>query len=79
MTVSYKVIPGGLVTLGLLSECADLYSRHYGKWSTCSPVSPGRQIKLSPSRLREGLGSKDARADRRGYVFRHISDDGPQK
>jgi hypothetical protein len=34
-----------------LSECASLFSNHYGTWSTLSPFHPTKQIKLSSSRL----------------------------
>lgn len=60
MAISYKWIPGNLVAPELLSECAKLYSHHYGYWADCSPKSPGERIKLSSPRLREWFASKDA-------------------
>ncbi|MEQ1741101.1 MAG: bifunctional GNAT family N-acetyltransferase/class I SAM-dependent methyltransferase [Candidatus Nitrotoga sp.] len=59
MEIFYEWIPGGLITQDLLSECANLYSTHYGFWSTCSPNSPGKRIHLSPNRLKEWFASKN--------------------
>lgn len=59
MNIRYEWIPGGLVTPELLTECAALYSNHYGVWSTASPVSPKERIKLSPARLKQWFSAND--------------------
>lgn len=40
-----------------LQECAELYSNHYGRWSSDSPTNAGQPIRLSASRIREWLES----------------------
>lgn len=52
---AYKWLPGSMVTNGLLQECADLYSNHYGKWSVSAPKTPNKNISLSPDRIRKLL------------------------
>lgn len=59
MNIRYEWIPGGLITPELLTECAALYSNHYGLWSTTSPVSPEERIRLSPARLRQWFSAND--------------------
>ena len=62
MKLDYSWIPGSfaLVDSALLEECAVLYSNHYGLWGARSP-SPGRRVRLSATRLREWLCSRDSR------------------
>ncbi len=39
----------------LIEKCSELYSSHYGKWSPQSSIAPGKNIKLSPERIKEWL------------------------
>ena len=63
MRIGYSWMPGSfaLVDSALLEECAALYSNHYGLWSAQSSFSPGRRVRLSATRLREWLESRDSR------------------
>jgi SAM-dependent methyltransferase/GNAT superfamily N-acetyltransferase len=45
----------------LIEECSALYSRHYGCWSARAKERPGEPIRLSASRIRTWLKSKDSR------------------
>jgi hypothetical protein len=55
--VVYTIIPNRAVTDLILQECAELFSHHYGKWSSkiehknLVPV-PGAPIRLKPSKLK---------------------------
>lgn len=62
MAVSYEFsyIYGSLAQPALLAELAQLYSRHYGRWSQTAPQRPGQNVKLSEDRLRLWL-KKDSR------------------
>lgn len=61
MKYEYTWLPGSLVQPAVLEELATLYSRHYGLWSATAPIKPGHPIRLSASRIRDLLASKDAR------------------
>lgn len=58
--IYYEYFPGGLIPEELLSACANLYSDHYGVWSTSSPKSPGERIRLSSNKLRQWFASNNA-------------------
>jgi 2-polyprenyl-3-methyl-5-hydroxy-6-metoxy-1,4-benzoquinol methylase/GNAT superfamily N-acetyltransferase len=55
MPVEFGWLPGTLARSTLVEECADLYSKHYGKWSESSPTHPGEPIRLSAARIRRWL------------------------
>lgn len=62
--IKYAVIPGGLsigTPLGkeIVKQCSELYSSHYGKWSTYAPRNAGKNVKLSPERLYDWLDDKN--------------------
>ena len=44
----------------LLSDCSDLYSNHYGIWSSTAPEFAGQRIKLSPDRIIKWLEPEGA-------------------
>lgn len=44
----------------LLCECAELFSRHYGRWSPTHPTMPGKPIRMSAERLRSYLPGDNA-------------------
>ena len=50
----YEWLPGSLVQPELISKLADLYSGHYGVWSSRGR-RPGQHVKLGPERVREWL------------------------
>jgi 2-polyprenyl-3-methyl-5-hydroxy-6-metoxy-1,4-benzoquinol methylase/GNAT superfamily N-acetyltransferase len=60
MEIKYLFQAGGLVDNSLLAECSNLYSEHYGVWSTHHPKSPGKKIQLSPERIKKLLNAEDA-------------------
>jgi 2-polyprenyl-3-methyl-5-hydroxy-6-metoxy-1,4-benzoquinol methylase len=58
-------VSGGAITDGLLEECSELYSRHYGVYGegvTIPGVRPGDPIKMAPRRMRRLLDVDGARA-----------------
>lgn len=80
--VVYTIIPEKAVTDSILQECAQLFSNHYGKWSTNVEhadrvPNPGGHIKMRPSKLRTDYlfnnrcGLVTARADQQliGHAF----------
>lgn len=58
--ISYEWIPSNWVDINLKTECAILYSNHYGKWSTCSPIRPGDDIRLSCERISQWLSNESS-------------------
>jgi len=60
MEIKYTSMPGELALPETLEECSALYSEHYGVWSKHSQFTEGAKIKLSPSRIKEWLGSNKA-------------------
>lgn len=60
-TVEFSWAVAGLINDDLISECAELYSSHYGVWSSFSSERAGKQIALAPRRLREWTNSGQAR------------------
>lgn len=54
--IVYNWMPGSFVLTNkeLLSQCSELYSNHYGKWSE-NGVRPGEPVKLSIDKLRQWL------------------------
>jgi 2-polyprenyl-3-methyl-5-hydroxy-6-metoxy-1,4-benzoquinol methylase len=59
-TYEFSYIYGSLAQPALLAELAQLYSRHYGRWSQTAPQRPGQNVKLNEDRLRQWL-KKDSR------------------
>ncbi|MCB1153424.1 GNAT family N-acetyltransferase, partial [bacterium] len=55
VAIQYEWIHGPLASPEFVAECSVLYSRHYGKWSECSPTAPGENVRLSSSRIRDLL------------------------
>lgn len=53
--ISFRWLYGTLVQDDLLGKFANLYSHHYGVWGQNEPSKAGKQIKLSPQRLRTWL------------------------
>lgn len=58
--VTFSWLYASMIQDELLSELSELYSKHYGIWGPCQPLLAGRQIKLSPERIREWLQDPDA-------------------
>ena len=68
LDIDYSCMPGPFLPKEDVEECSVLYSNHYGIWSDKSHRSPGEQIKMSPTFLKEWLCLKEsivymARAD----------------
>lgn len=57
MEIKYEWILGGYAYVddALVLECSELYSEHYGKWGAHEEEKYGRNIKLSPGRLKVWL------------------------
>lgn len=45
----------------LFDEMAELYSNHYGEWSSVSPYKPGEKIRLSATRIKQWASSDDTK------------------
>lgn len=58
--LTFSWLYASMVQDELLNELSELYSQHYGIWGPCQPILAGRQIKLSPERIREWLQDPDA-------------------
>ena len=39
----------------LIKDFSELYSTQYGKWSQSSPINPGKNVKLSPAKIKDWL------------------------
>ena len=52
--VMYTYLTFPHITDSILQECSDLFSTHYGVWSSNvqSPLNPGENVKISVSRLK---------------------------
>ena len=79
--IVYTIIPNRAVTELILQECAELFSHHYGKWSSkiehkdLVPV-PGAPIRMKPSKLKTDYllsrGSKKGTTTVRNSVLAFI-------
>lgn len=58
--IAFSWIYASMVQDEMLEALSELYSQHYGVWGPCQPKLAGKQIKLSPGRLREWLRDPDA-------------------
>ena len=63
VTILYSWKPGTFVPAEpkTFTDCAELYSAHYGLWATDSPTNPGQRVRLSAKRIRSWLESPDSR------------------
>jgi len=66
LNITFDWSYGGLInSIGeyddFISECSELYSEHYGKWSnTLADSRAGNNVKLTPTRIREWLNSENS-------------------
>lgn len=58
--ITFSWLYASMVQDKLLNELSKLYSQHYGTWGSYQPKLAGKQITLSPERIREWLRDPDA-------------------